>query len=647
MKFELEHPNRDLSPYSGMDREHWLEAGKFLLKGLFSHVKSLNDPIDPPRSEDQVSYPRPGDLPGRRGAARFEGLARSMCVAVPLFLEDENISVNGIKLRDYYAGQTVRGMSKGAETGFGRLQELIEETGGGSAFQQTVECGIMGLNLLVSKELIWDRYNKEEKEIVAAYLSEYGHYQTCDSNWRFFNLLTLTFLKTAGYEVDEVLYRDHLDYLLSLYAGDGWYRDGNLFDYYSAWEFVLDAALWCHYYGYQWEPEAAAVFEANIRLFLSSYWRIFSENGESILWGRSGTYRFCASSALCAGGFLKGDADSLAGPAPLSYGAARRLMSGNLLQFITKEEMFIGDIPCLGFYGPFSPMVQSYSCASSPFWCGKAFLCLVLEKEHPFWQAKEENLWEQDLEPVRTLTGPGICFVNHRESGITEIKTAKFLFEPSSDYLPAYARVAFSSALPWEKMSESPAQAMTYQLNGKVPASFAFCKEEKSVLYRTAFFDVMKSRTTKVDMADIKVPFGTLRIDRVRTGERPFTLTLGHFGLPVEDGLLEVREGWVEWENRKFPYLIAKSKRFQTGIVLHSGWQKLSYVIRENVNAVCKKSCLLYASYTREQFYDRSEALVALYLTKGADLEFTEEELTAFAGRDRVDFTGADGLVCF
>lgn len=643
MKFEVVNPNYEQSPFSGMDRSHWLEAGKFLLGGLFSHIKSMDDPIDPPRNEEKISYPASGDRRGRIGAARFEGLARSLCLAVPLILEEENLRLNGIPVRDYYARQIVKGMTAGTETGFGTLKELIEEEGGPGPFQQTVDCGIMGISLLISKPVIWDRYAPEEKEIVAKFLSEYGHYRTHDSNWRFFNLLALTFLKTEGYEVDEVLYKDHLEYLLSLYAGDGWYRDGNLFDYYSAWEFILDAAIWCKYYGYKYEKKSAAVFEKNIRLFLSTYWRMFGEKGESILWGRSGTYRFCASAALCAGGFL----ENYGSPSDLSFPSARRLMSGNLLQFITKEEMFIHSVPCLGFYGPFLPMVQSYSCVTSPFWCSKAFLCLILEKNHPFWTEKEENSWDQTEEFVHTLKAPGIRCVNHRESGITEIKTSKFIFDRSSDYLQAYGRVAFSSVLPWEKMTDGPAEAMAYKLNGKdVPTSVAFCKDEAGILYRTAFFDILKSRTRKVDMADLEVPYGTLRVDRVRVNDRPFTLTLGHFGLPVEDGILEVKEGSVEFEKRSLPYIIAKTKNLQTAIVLYSGWQKLSCCFREDVNAVSKRSCLLYASYTREKFYDKSEYLIALYLTKDADSDFSMEELSAFDGRERVDFTGIDGLVC-
>ncbi|MGL6219973.1 MAG: DUF2264 domain-containing protein, partial [Lacrimispora sphenoides] len=82
MKFEVVNPNYERSPFTGMDRSHWIEAGKFLLGGLFSHIKSIDDPVSPLRNEEKISYPSPGDQRGRIGAARFEGLARSLCMAV-------------------------------------------------------------------------------------------------------------------------------------------------------------------------------------------------------------------------------------------------------------------------------------------------------------------------------------------------------------------------------------------------------------------------------------------------------------------------------------------------------------------------------------------------------------------------------------
>ncbi len=67
-----------------------------------------------------------------------------MCMAVPLILEDENLTLNGINVRDYYAYQIVRGMTAGAETGFGTLNELIEEKVGPGLFSKLWNAGSWG-----------------------------------------------------------------------------------------------------------------------------------------------------------------------------------------------------------------------------------------------------------------------------------------------------------------------------------------------------------------------------------------------------------------------------------------------------------------------------------------------------------------------
>lgn len=110
-------------------------------------------------------------------------------------------------------------------------------------------------------------------------------------------------------------------------------------------------------------------------------------------------------------------------------GLARRIASGSLLQFLTREDLLFKGVPTMGFYGQFTPLVQGYSCAESPFWMRKAFLCLNLPKNHPFWTAKENNgTWEK-LEGNKVketvLDGPALCFTDHGANGETILRTGK------------------------------------------------------------------------------------------------------------------------------------------------------------------------------------------------------------------------------
>ena len=57
MKFKPKHTDYSLSPYTGLTRESWIEAGKYLLTNVFGHIKSKNDPVVMPRIETEVTYP--------------------------------------------------------------------------------------------------------------------------------------------------------------------------------------------------------------------------------------------------------------------------------------------------------------------------------------------------------------------------------------------------------------------------------------------------------------------------------------------------------------------------------------------------------------------------------------------------------------
>jgi len=108
----------------------------------------------------------------------------------------------------------------------------------------------------------------------------------------------------------------------------------------------------------------------------------------------------------------------------LDAGWARRLCSGSILQFVTREEFYENDIPSLGFYEHKEFVIQNYSCPASPFIMFLPFLCLALPDDSPFWTAKEnEGIWEKlgnNSERV-VLEKPGLVLVNHGKTGTSEL----------------------------------------------------------------------------------------------------------------------------------------------------------------------------------------------------------------------------------
>ena len=63
---------------------------------------------------------------------------------------------------------------------------------------------------------------------------------------------------------------DHAQAILEYYVGDGWYRDGQSFDYYSCWCFNMYCPFWNVWYGYEHEPYLAQRFEENSNELMKS-----------------------------------------------------------------------------------------------------------------------------------------------------------------------------------------------------------------------------------------------------------------------------------------------------------------------------------------------------------------------------------------
>ena len=649
-------PDWNLSPYSGLNRQDWIDISYFFLEGIFRHVKDIHDPIVPPRHEKKVSYPQPDGPRWRVAAERFEGLARSFLIGAPLLHNEPDAEVCGYRLRDYYKDQILLSVTPGTKNYLLRVEEIFPEAlPGEKAFQHTCECASLVIGLSMCREVIWDTYTQEEKDKIADYLSNFGHSFTGHHNWRLFNMLILGFLDHEGYEVDRGMIRDHAQAIVSYYAGNGWYRDGHSFDYYCPWAFHVYGPLWNQWYGYEKEPYLAAKIEEYSNRLVTDFPAMFDRDAKVTMWGRSSIYRSAAAAPLAANFLLN---HSKADP-----GLARRIASGSLLQFITKEECFYEGIPCLGFYGPFAPLLQSYSCAASPFWIANSFVCLALPEDHPFWTAKENNgLWEQESEiddasmnnqsvQTRVWDGPGILADNHLATGITEFRTGKVLFAAGNNNLNGYSRLSFNSQFPWEAFDFGGREAMQYSLTydkwgagrsgelpGKpqIPNIILYGGVRDGVLYRKEYFDFSATFQDKasIDLADIPVKMGILRVDKSRIPDRPYRLTFGSYGLPLSFGGNE-RGGSTEGETIEkicpdtgAKAVILKGAAGQVAMVSYTGFEKMAVIERTGVNPVSEESRMIVLESRRERYYTYLPyVMITAVLTRKDGEEFTDEEL--------------------
>lgn len=672
MTFELKEPDYKLSPYTGMTRKHWLDAGRYLLEGIFGNLHSADEPIVMPRKETKVTYPHL-DAPEKqqeieRKAEIFEGLTRSFFIGSVMIKNEPDIEINGIRLRDYYKKHILRACTKEDKMYVGSYEYMQKMTGSEDLFkcyQQTVESCALVVGLWACREQIWLDYTKKERDCIAALISSFAHANTVPQNWRFFNMLDLAFLHMEGYEIDREIMVDHAQAVLNYTVGDGWYRDGQSFDYYSCWAFNLYAPIWNNWYGYENEPYLAGRFEEYSNQLMKTYPDFFDKDAYTNMWGRSCIYRNGSTSPLFANFFLNNPA---ADP-----GNARRIVSGSLLQFLKRDDFLYKGVPALGFYGQFIPVVQGYSCAESPLWLGKAFLCLVLPAGHPFWSAVENNgTWEKlgKGEVKETvLEGPALSFTNHAANGETILRSGK-VFKTASDIrgIWNYGKLNYNTKYPWEstpiaapeeknadKEQKTLCESQQYLLFGsdeKHPARgnmIFWCGERDHVLYRRLFFDgnleTEQHWFQAINLADFPVERGIFRVDKMRLIFRPVKITLGAYGFPDNPGAdgrqteIIVREEKLDDGSRaQAVILIGRNHagvQRQMAMTCYCGWENMEIVRSRGTNPDSENSIVVYASTHARKQYGGAEPylLVSQVITAElpdndtGDCVFSHEEL--------------------
>lgn len=641
MKFEPGTLDYNLSPYTGLTRESWLEAGIYMLEGIFQNIDDFEKPVIMPRKETEITYPHRKDSPEQQKTQRtaevFEGLTRSFFIAAPVMKNIPDLTICGYSMAEYYKNQILRVCTRKDELYVGTYEDQQDITGHADpfrTFQQTVETCALVICLWVSREQIWDTYTKGEKDVIAAFLDSYAHANTVPQNWRLFNMLDMAFLHMEGYPIQREKMLDHAQAILNYYVGDGWYRDGHSFDYYSCWAFNVYAPIWNLWYGYENAPYIAKRFEENSNKLMETYGDFFDRDGWTNMWGRSNIYRNAATGAFDGNLLLR---DSRVNP-----GRARRISSGSLMQFLGREDFLYKGVPTLGFYGQFSPLVQGYSCAESPFWLGKAFLCLHLPADHPFWTEKENNgTWDElgkNEVKVTTLDGPALCFSNHEANGETILRTGKVLKDTNDVHgMWNYSKLSFNTKYPWEAQPTVDVEAQQYVLRDITTNRFSkanvtfWCGERDGILYRRQFFDYRLDTECHwlqaLNLADFPVSCGILRVDKLRLHRCPVELTLGSYGFPDNGTVITEKV----LENAKAIILKGRDSlgnEKQMAMTVYDGWKEMNLVYSTGTNPESERSVIIYAATDRQEQYGyEGYVLISQVITKESHEDFTEEEL--------------------
>jgi hypothetical protein len=649
--FEVSNPDYKLSPLTGMARQHYIECARYLLERTFTHVKSIEDPLSFPRVPGKT-YPQPNDPAWRYRSLEFEALERTFTLAGPLIHIDPETTINGINLREYYMLQLYNALTPGHPNSLPLPEELPD-----SNYQFTCEFGGLFKTLLLMPDALWDYFSQEQKDEMAVTVSKWAHHRTTQNNWRIFNIIALSFLKKYGYAIDDELLKSHLLWVVSYHSGDGWYLE-QTYNYYSISLFIVYTTIWNRTFGDEYYPEIAAIIEKSAQKLMESITSFFGRDGYINMWSRSICYRTWVSGAFPVAFMLKEETT-------LNAGWARRLCSGSLLQFVTREEFYHNDIPSLGFYGQKEYMVQNYSCPASPFLMFLPFICLALPEESPFWTAVEnDGMWETlgDRTNKVLLESPGLVLLNHGKTGTSEIVSGKVYYDD-----PNYSKLVYNTHFPWEDHNPGGGTSMEYSyhsldprdlrgddvnfyLTGKAvdnksstkpvfttSQSMFFNGMRDGVLYRQAIMRRPPNNGVGyiIDLAEITIPGGVIRIDRSRLAFE-YELTLGHFGLPHLNGERALVEQF-EVEGRKVITAAIRGRR--VALVSYHGWDMVDYKVHRDRNAEADESTVLYVHKKRLQKNPPVELMITVMLHKTDDTEWTKEELNPIKEISMMDIT--------
>ena len=631
--FQVEQPDFKLSPYTGMTRKHWKDAALYLLKGAFSYVKTLDDPILFPKQEGK-SYPR---NPEQVSTVKLEGLCRTLFIAAPLLKEDSNLVINGIKVAEYYRHQLCL-LVNPQSTNFIKLRDKQQGT-----HQNLVEFGALSLSLFSIPEVLWKPLSKEQKDALAATLLSYADGPTISNNWRYFNVFIFSYFKSVGYPINDALMQEYLQKTLLQYSGDGWYNDSPAYDYYSMWAFQMYGMLWSHFYGKKNCPEIAKQLADNFKPLKDNYPYLFSRKGEMIMWGRSMSYRF--------GAIVPFPLMGLENATETNYGWMRRISSGCLLQFLQNPDYLKDHVPTLGFYGAFEPTVQRYSCRGSAFWCGKAFLGLLVPENNPFWQSVEnEGAWEKELQQntvsSKLMKGSNILITDYPNIGASELRAWCNVHTPTinDQYRGSenYNRLSYNSAFPWQADGKNGEVAMSYVVKNKSQMweafqQYTFKKYENGIYYRDV--ELLSNPNVKMRLADIPLANGILRVDKNISTE-PTQVRLGHYAL--SESKLPIKEQKLDVDG--YEVFIVDNGVYQLALVKMLGWEGIQFVHAVDLNPVAKKSTVinLYDNFSPDK---KEKNYVTLMLWKKSGENWTKDELMPVRKIKYLDNEG--GLVIY
>ncbi len=258
--------------------------------------------------------------------------------------------------------------------------------------QTMVEQAAVGLALALVPERLWEPLSERSRAQLVEWLQRIERHEPVANNWHFFRVLVQLGLERVGAPVDHEAREHSLAFLDGLHLGGGWYEDGRggARDHYVGWALQAYGLVFARLAP---EHPLARSFRERARLFAADFAAWFDASGRVVPFGRSLTYRFAAGAFWSALAFAEEEA--------LPWGMVKGLLLRHLRSWSTLPISDRDGVLSLGYAYTNPWMREGYNSPGSPYWALKAFLCLALPEEHPFWRAAEAPVADVESDQPR------------------------------------------------------------------------------------------------------------------------------------------------------------------------------------------------------------------------------------------------------
>jgi Uncharacterized protein conserved in bacteria (DUF2264) len=422
-------PDKNLSPYTGYTREHWVEIAGRLVAGFLPYFDRATGMPDFRGTDAESGHFE--HTPGFVGESR-NAFGRTMIMA-SLYT-----AATGLNTVPGYDGPVngpyLTGIIRGTDPEDPAYWGPVERYG---AFGNQIAQAIM-----YCPEFYWKPLNEAQKKRFAVWLRTLAEGVGFECNCWYFNTAAVPVLERYGYPYDYDYITDKMERLLNWYSGSGFFIDGGnrAYDYYNFWGFQM-FNLFHYSYTDPWRRKFGREIRESTAAFMESFPMFFGSDGAPMPFGRSLTYRWAA---VCPVGYAEN-----AGLATLPPGMERRIASACLKHFWEKGAMSENGLLQVGWHGPNAMVGEDYLHRGAPYWASVGFSPLLLPADHPFWTETEQPMPADNLDRVQVVPGAQFVLRTNKRRGEARMYPvgSPRHYRPSWDTGNKYYQHAYSTAL--------------------------------------------------------------------------------------------------------------------------------------------------------------------------------------------------------